>query len=818
MDKQTTPSGKLQILVVEDVADDAIIMIDYLEDSGYQIHWQRVCSAAELNQALNHPWQIVLSDFTMPGFGGLQALNIIRKHDPDIPFIFVSGSMGEDHAVEAIKSGAQDFIIKGQLRRLLPAIERELREVEFKRAQRHTQQLVKQLHMAVEQTADSVMIINAEKKIEYVNPACEQQSGYSQYELLGQPDTVVFTDNQHRQFHQQIWSTVEQGETYIGTLLHPRKDGSHFYQERIITPLKNDDGIITHYIATGRDITQRLKAEEARNQLATILEASPDFVTMMSPQGRLTYLNSSGRELIGIGLKDELKDKHITDLFPRPIAQTLISKTLTIVNKYGAWTGETTMMNSNGSNTPVSIVMLSHQDKNGDVQYMSMIARDISERKHFEEEIHYHNTHDSLTGLPNRILLLNQAPAIFNKSQNLGKSVAVFSLNLNNFKRVNDNLGHANGDDLLQQIANKLSHCLWPNDIVARQSGDEFTILASELKEAEDALKILKKIQLTFKHPMRIDAHEFYITFSTGIALYPNDGDKIEGLLRDADTAMHQAKKAGNSQYRFYEAQMNARSHEILKLEADLQRALDNGEFLIHYQPQVDIKNNNVIGVEALLRWQHPQRGLVSPAEFIEWLETSRLIIPVGEWVIQQACVLHQQLCKLGFSDLRISVNVSALQFAENEFLQRVQNALKSFNMPTNVLELEITENIVMQDPNSTTELLIALKELGVRIAIDDFGTGYSSMTYLKKFPVDILKIDQTFIRDLDKISNDAAIVEASIYLAEKIGLETIAEGVETLGQLAFLQKTGCHIIQGYYFSKPLPEKDLLAFITKGVN
>ncbi|WP_416304993.1 EAL domain-containing protein [Neptunicella sp. SCSIO 80796] len=818
MHNQSVTNKNLKVLIIEDMPDDALILADYLQDNGYPIDWQRVSCENDLKNALQQPWQLVLSDFTMPGFGGLQALEIVRQQDQDIPFIFVSGSMGEDHAVEAIRSGAQDFIIKGQLLRLLPAIERELRDVEFKRTQRQTRQLVKQLSMAVEQTADSVMIIDAEKKIEYVNAAFEQQTGYGQQELLGQPDTVLFTDSQQLQFQQQIWNTVEQGEVYIGTVLHPRKHGEHFYQERIITPLKNDEGVITHYIATGRDITQRLKAEEARNQLATILEASPDFVTMMSPKGTLTYLNSSGRELVGIALQEELKDKHITDLFPRQIAQSLIAKTISVVNKYGAWTGETMMINSRRANTPVSIVMLAHRDKAGQVQYLSMIARDISERKHFEEEIQYHNTHDALTGLPNRILLLNQAPKVFNKSDSLNKCTAIFSLGLDNFKRVNDSLGHAEGDDLLQQIANKLTHCLWPNDIVARQGGDEFTLLASELNQAEDALKILKKIQQTFKQPMRIGHHEFYITFSTGIAVYPNDGNKIDDLLRNADTAMHQAKASGAGQYRFYEAQMNARSHEILKLEADLQRALDNNEFTLHYQPQVDIEKNKIIGVEALIRWQHPQRGLVSPADFIEWLETSRLIIPVGEWVIQQACLLHRRFRELGYKDMRISVNVSSVQFGESKFLRRVQNALDQLQMPKNMLELEITENIVMQDPDSTTELLVALKKMGVRIAIDDFGTGYSSMSYLKKFPVDVLKIDQTFIRDLDEISNDAAIVEASIYLADKIGLETIAEGVETVEQLGFLQNNGCHIIQGYYFSKPLPEQELLTLLNNGIK
>ena len=383
---------------------------------------------------------------------------------------------------------------------------------------------------------------------------------------------------------------------------------------------------------------------------------------------------------------------------------------------------------------------------------------------------------------------------------------------MDNFKRVNDSLGHA-GDILLQQIAGRLQNCMRTNDTVARHGGDEFTIIVGELDDPEYILCILYKLRIAIEQPVEVNLHEVYVTFSIGVAVYPYDGSEIEDLLRHADAAMYQAKSAGPNQYRFYAPEMNARGHELLVLETEWRYAMEHEEFVLYFQPQIDLRNNRVIGVEGLIRWQHPIRGLVSPADFVPLLEKSGMIIQVGEWVLRQACRAHRCWSALGFDDLRVSINVSATQFNDVDLLEKVQCVLQEEHMPYQALEFEITENILMRDPVNATSVLKAVRALGIRIAIDDFGTGYSSLAYLKCFPLDVLKIDQTFVRDIINDSDDAAIVEASISLAHKLGLEVIAEGVETEQQLAFLNMRGCDLVQGYYLGCPMPMHQVIELL-----
>jgi diguanylate cyclase (GGDEF)-like protein len=459
---------------------------------------------------------------------------------------------------------------------------------------------------------------------------------------------------------------------------------------------------------------------------------------------------------------------------------------------------------------PVSQVLLVHRDAAGEVEYLSTIARDISERKRFEAELRHQATHDTLTGLPNRVLLMDRLNAEVERARHANHSVAVLFLDMDNFKRINDSMGHAVGDSLLQQIAGRLQAALRPNDTVARHGGDEFAIIAGDLARSENVLAVLRKIYTAFESPMLLGAQEAYITFCTGIALYPNDGDSVEELLRNAGTAMYRANMAGHNQYRFYAPDMNARSHELLTLETDLRLAFKRNEFIVYYQPKAELSTGRIIAMEGLIRWQHPQRGLVSPSGFVSMLEESGLIIPVGEWMLSQVCAEFKEM---GLQGMRISVNVSGSQFNDPELLHKVSRIMQQENMPPNVLELEVTENIVMQDPAAAADTLKKLRALGVRIAIDDFGTGYSSLSYLKRFPLDALKIDQSFVRDLTRDPNDAAIVEASITLGKKLGLEVVAEGVETKEQFEFLRAHGCDLAQGYYVSRPLHKTELVELL-----
>jgi diguanylate cyclase (GGDEF)-like protein/PAS domain S-box-containing protein len=808
MEERINTTQPLHILIIEDSEDDTLLVADQLElDGGRRIEWQRVETEQALTEALKQRWDIVLSDYTMPHLSGMRALEVVRQHDLDLPFIFVSGTIGENTAVRAMKSGAQDYVMKGNLSRLMPAVERELEEAQQRRERRQTEQRVRILSLVVEQAADSVLITDPNGFIEYVNPAFERMTGYSRAEALDGKPSLIKSGRHDQAFYQGIWETVTKGEIFRGTLINRKKNGELFYEEKVITPLKDEQGHVTHLVSTGRDITERVKADEARAQLVAILEATTDLVAILDPGGCLQYLNNAGYRLLGFDPKVDLSKFCLTELFPERIKQQLQSEALPAAYRTGSWSGETALRRIDEIEVPVSQVLLVHRDAAGEVEYLSTIARDISERKRFEAELQHQATHDILTGLPNRILLMDRLRAEMERARHANNSVAVLFLDIDNFKRINDSMGHAIGDTLLQQIAGRLQAALRPNDTIARHGGDEFAIIAGDLARSESVLAVLRKIYAAFERPMSLGAQEAYITFCTGIAIYPHDGTGVEELLRNAGIAMYRAVGAGHNQYRFYAPDMNARSHELLTLETDLRLAFKRHEFVVYYQPKAELSSGRIVAMEGLIRWQHPQRGLVSPAGFVSMLEESGLIIQVGEWMLSQACAEFKEM---GLQGMRISINVSASQFSDPELLRKVSQIMKQQGMPADALELEVTENIVMQDPVAAADTLKKLRTLGVRIAIDDFGTGYSSLSYLKRFPLDALKIDQSFVRDLTHDANDAAIVEASITVGKKLGLEVIAEGVETKEQFEFLRNHGCDLAQGYYVGRPLRKAEFL--------
>lgn len=807
--KDVNTQMPLLALIVEDDENDAILLVDALHQGGYNVNWQRVDSETGMAKALKRTWDIVLSDYSMPGFSGTRALAMLRADQADTPFIFVSGTIGEDAAVAAIKAGAQDYVMKGNTKRLLPTIERELREARARIARHESERMLRKMSLAISQSSDGICIYDRDGLIEYVNPAFERLSGYTAAELRQRKSRISIIESSSLPDQPALPDAVH-GEQRIARITR-RKDGSAFYEERVISPLLDEHEQVTHFVSTSRDVTGKILVEESRRRLAEILEATPDIVCIVHPTNKLWYLNSAGYSALNITEGTNIKGCQIDELFPASFVRLLKSTFFEVLQK-GSWTGET-QLPSNDGNRPYSLVVLAHKNDAGRVKYLSIIARDISERKQFENELQHRATHDSLTQLPNRFLLLDRFRAALQQARRSQNQVAVLFIDLDNFKRVNDSLGHSAGDQFLREIANRLRRCLRPHDTVARHGGDEFTIILTDITAQENVLAVLNKLQHEFSRPILTEGNDIYATFSTGISLYPDDGDQPEELLRHADTAMYKAKKAGSNQYSFYAPAMNARSREILLLEGELRRAIEQDEFRLFYQPQLDLNNGSIIGLEALIRWRHNTRGVVSPADFVGLLESSGMIIQVGEWIIRQACVQHRNLREQGFADIRISVNVSALQFGDREFLAKVRKILLEEKMPADRLELEITENLIMQDPDETVAILKALRQLGVRSAIDDFGTGYSSLSYLKKFPINLLKIDQAFIRDMQTEHNDSAIVEASIALAQKLDLEIVAEGVETEAQLNFLRNCHCGIAQGYYVCRPMPANEVAGWL-----
>ncbi len=428
-------------------------------------------------------------------------------------------------------------------------------------------------------------------------------------------------------------------------------------------------------------------------------------------------------------------------------------------------------------------------------------------------EIEHLAYHDALTGLPNRPLFMDRLIVSVAQSHRSGHKIAVLFLDLDRFKDINDSLGHSVGDQLLKIVAERIRRCIREGDTLSRFGGDEFTLLVPKIDSVEDAAKIAQKILETVKIPMTVNERELVATASIGVSFYPNDGLDAETLVRNADTAMYRAKDSGRDNYHLYAPAMNARALERLALENMLRKAITNKELVLHYQPLIDTNSRSIIGVEALVRWHHPELGLLSPAHFISVAEISGLIIPIGEWIIDTALRQLKAWHRRIGPDLRMSINLSARQFQQQDLVDQIRTAIDEHGVPAPSIELEITESNAMQNAENTIRTLRELKNIGVRIAMDDFGTGYSSLNYLKRFPIDTLKLDQSFVQGVLTDPSDAAIVSAVISMAHSLDLEVVAEGVETEAQLEFLQKQRCDRIQGYYFSAPLAPEEMEPFL-----
>lgn len=449
----------------------------------------------------------------------------------------------------------------------------------------------------------------------------------------------------------------------------------------------------------------------------------------------------------------------------------------------------------------------------GQVVGVYTIVRDITERKQAEWQMNYMAHHDELTGLPNRRLFEQQLVKAIADQQQDGQSAAVLFLDIDRFKLVNDSQGHDVGDLLLRSVADRLSDAVKHAGIVARLGGDEFSVLLTGGTSREEAQAIAARINRELDIPFSLRGKDVHITASIGIALFPEDGDSLISLMKNADTAMYSAKENGKNTYNFYDLSMNDSLFERVQLENELRKALDRGEFFLVYQPQVELATGKVVGVEALIRWQHSSKGLISPAEFIPLAEETGMIVPIGEWALRTACTLARRWSHSEVGPLRMSVNLSSRQFVSPHFAESVERIVRETGMSPELLDLEITESMTM-DVSRSIETLRQLKTLGVSISIDDFGTGYSSLSYLKSFPVDRLKIDQSFVRQMHSETKDRSIVATIISLAHNLNLQVVAEGVETLSQSEFLAQHGCDEMQGYYISKPLKAYDIETFIT----
>lgn len=547
-----------------------------------------------------------------------------------------------------------------------------------------------------------------------------------------------------------------------------------------------------------------------QRHLQATIAAIPDPLFEIDLDGRCYSAHLPQTDLFAVS-SDALVGKVISDVLPPDAARTVLEALHEASTK--TWsTGKQFMLPLVTGARWFELSVARKATLAGEAARFVMLSRDITQHKEAQERIRQLAHFDALTGLPNRVLLADRCRAALSAAQRSKTPLALIFLDLDHFKNVNDSLGHRVGDDLLVALAARLKAVVREQDTVSRLGGDEF-ILVLPATDAVGAAHVAEKLLLSALQPFEIAQHELTVTPSIGIALYPNDGADFDALSRCADSAMYHAKEQGRNHYRFYTAEMQASAERTLTLENALRRALERKQLSLHYQPQIDLSDGRMVGAEALLRWQHPELGMVSPAEFIPVAEACGLIIPIGEWVLRTATQQLKTWIDAGAEPFTMAINLSSVQFRHADLPSLVSSILDAVGLPAHWLELELTEGVAMTDPLGAIDIMNDLHQRGVRMSIDDFGTGYSSLSYLKKFKVYKVKIDQSFVRDITEDPDDKAIVGAIISMARKLGMQTIAEGVETMGQLTFLQTQGCTEAQGYFYSRPLPTDQFEAFL-----
>lgn len=668
------------------------------------------------------------------------------------------------------------------------------------RERKEREEHINLLSRVVEQNPTIIIITDAMGCIEYVNNTFEEVTGYMLEEVLGRNPRFLKSGDTAPQEYQQMWQTITAGGIWNGELHNKRKDGSLYWERASIGSLKNDQGEITHYIATKEIITQ-IKEDEKQLRLASaVFKTAAEAIMVTDTLNRIQMVNESFTQITGYTQQevlgrspDMLRSEHHSDDFYDQLYTQLFHQ--------GYWEGEVWNTRKSGEDYPQWLTVSTMRDTNGSIEGYVALFNDITKRKQDEEIILHQANYDTVTGLPNRNLFsdrLQHALQVTNRSQNSG---ALLFIDLDRFKQVNDTLGHSVGDRLLQEVAERLQACVRKSDTAARLGGDEFAVIIPEVQDNYVFKNIAGKILKSLSARYVIDGHDIFISCSIGITLYPDDGNEAEQLIRNADSAMYKAKELGRNNYQYYTDKMNNEVLQKRELEIAMHKALQNNEFSLHYQPVWNIESRRIESMEALLRWQHPTRGMISPAEFIPIAEEAGLILQLGDWVIRQSCQFGAKLQQQFSDPPKICINVSSRQIQRGNLSDNVAQALNQTRMKGSGMVLELTESILLADEENTHQQLSQLRDLGLQIAIDDFGTGYSSLSYLKRYPISRLKIDREFIADLETDTDDQALVAGIISMGDALGLEVIAEGVEDKAQLRLLRGMGCRHIQGFIFS-----------------
>lgn len=682
--------------------------------------------------------------------------------------------------------------------------------------------------LLAENISDVIWSTDAAFRLNYVSPSVKPLLGYEPEELVRRGFNYIVAGEEYTRFMGQVLKYLA---PRVGDPLEmQRLQSEGFYREvtfdcitaegrKCPTELRlslmwGAQSEFLGLLGIARDITEQRRTENRLRMAATVFENTTGGILVTDPAGYVVQVNENFSQITGFSAEE------IIDQTPRLLQSNVhddrfYPDILRTLREQGRWEGEIWLRRKSGEQFPAWAGITAVHDNEGDLVSYVCFFVDISERKASEARIESLAYYDALTGLANRTLFQDRLRTALQLAERRDEWVAVLFLDLDRFKAINDTLGHAAGDAMLKEVARRLRDCVRESDTVARMGGDEFTMLLSGLTDRESAMSagihVAEKILAALAPAFILQEREFFISASIGLTLYPQDGREVSSLLKNADTAMYHAKAAGKDTFQFYQAEMNARALERLSLEGDLRRAVQDDVLTLHYQPQFDCASRRLTGAEALLRWQHPELGAISPAVFIPIAEEIGLVGVLGEWVIDRACRQMAEWRDAGHHLPRLAINLSARQFTEGRLAEQVGNALKRYAITPETIELELTESVLLQDVEETMQTLAALKALGVEIAVDDFGTGYSSLNYLKDFPIDTLKIDRSFIQAMHAGNRDSRLARAIIAMGRSLELRVIAEGVETLEQLGLLVGFGCDEVQGYLLGHPVPAGTLLS-------
>jgi diguanylate cyclase (GGDEF)-like protein/PAS domain S-box-containing protein len=833
MSDLSAASPPTRVLLIEDDADDAQRILTALEaasEHGYRVI--RVDSlTAAVAQLAKGSSDVILLDLTLPDGKGIEAFERIYRAAPRALILVLSGATDEEVARQAVERGAHEYFDKASIdAHWLPHALRYM--MQRKASQDALRDSEERFRAMSDESPLGIFVSDDEGECIYTNAAYHKISGLDFTQALGTSWSMAIHPDDRARIVAE-WRAAVRGQAAFKTEVRfMRSDGSIVWT-RLNAAVMDDGPAECGRVQTVEDISARKAAEGqlARAEAALFAEKERAQVTLNSigdavlctdVDGKVTYLNQVAEKMTGWSASDA-QGLPLTEVFRIVDGATrepaVNPGQLAITeNRIVGLAANSILLRRDGSESAIEDSSAPIHDRDGQVTGAVIVFHDVSESRAMALKMSHLAQHDFLTGLPNRLLLQERFSRAIGQAQRHRKQVAVLFVDLDYFKNINDSLGHVIGDRLLQSVAERLVGCVRSTDTVCRQGGDEFVILLAEIEQHRDAAQIAEKLLAALVAPHLIDGHELHVTLSIGISIYPDDADTAEAVMKNADAAMYHAKANGRNNFQFFMSEMNSRAVQRLFVENSLRRALKNDEFELHYQPKIDIGSGQMSSAEALIRWRDPDLGMVYPGQFVPIAEECGLIVPIGRWVLREACRQIQAWLTAGITAVPISVNISAVEFRHANFLDGVAAILEETGVDPTYLELELTESILMHEAESSARVLEKLKAMGVHLAIDDFGTGYSSLSYLNRFPIDTLKIDQSFVRDMASNPDNAAIISAVIGMGRNLHQRVVAEGVETGEQLAFLCLQNCDEGQGFLFSYPLPADDFARLLAERVT